>query len=262
MNTKMPVLFLGHGSPMNAIEENEFVKGFRDIALEIRQPKAIVCISAHWETRGTYLTAMEKPKTIYDFGGFPAELYKVQYNVSGDPNLARKIEENATGKQFNLDYYQWGLDHGAWSVLKHLYPKAEIPVVQMSLDYTKKTSDHLAIAKEINWLRKNDVLVIGSGNIVHNLRLLDWKNINKDNHAFDWTKNVQEKLTKLIINNNIEALTKYENIDSEIKLAIPTPEHYLPMLYCMALRNENEEIKIFNDKAVGGSITMTSFKIG
>ena len=132
----------------------------------------------------------------------------------------------------------------------------------MSLDYTKKMSDHISIAKEIDWLRKNDVLVIGSGNIVHNLRILDWKNINKENHAFDWTRNIQEKVNTLIINNDINALGKYENIDSDIKLAVPTPEHYLPMLYCMALRDENDDIKLFNDKAVGGSITMTSFKIG
>lgn len=262
MHKKMPVLFLGHGSPMNAIEENEFVKGFRDIAQEIRQPKAIICISAHWETRGTYLTAMEKPKTIHDFGGFPAELYNVQYNAPGNATLALKIKENACNNDIKLDNEQWGLDHGAWSVLKHLYPKAEIPVIQMSLDYTKKMSDHISIAKEIDWLRKNDVLMIGSGNIVHNLRILDWKNINKENHAFDWTRNIQEKVNTLITNNDINALVKYENIDSDIKLAVPTPEHYLPMLYCMALRDENDDIKLFNDKAVGGSITMTSFKIG
>src|SRR5512133_929939 len=165
---KMPVLFLGHGSPMNAIEENEFVAGFRKISADIKKPKAIVCISAHWETRGTFVTAMEHPRTIHDFGGFPKALFDVQYPAPGNPELAKETKSIITKTEVGLDE-KWGLDHGAWSVIKHLYPNADVPVIQMSLDYYQSPQYHYELAKELASLRYKGVLIIGSGNVVHNL---------------------------------------------------------------------------------------------
>ncbi|MCB9195048.1 MAG: 4,5-DOPA dioxygenase extradiol, partial [Flavobacteriales bacterium] len=170
---RMPVLFLGHGSPMNAIEENEFVTGFRNAAKNIPTPKAILCISAHWETKGTYVTAMQNPRTIHDFGGFPKALFDVQYPAPGNPELAKETAKLITSTEVHFDQ-QWGLDHGAWSVIKHLYPKANIPVIQMSIDYTKSAQYHYDLAKQIKSLRNKGVLVIGSGNMVHNLGAVDW----------------------------------------------------------------------------------------
>lgn len=174
---KMPVLFLGHGSPMNAIEENEFVTGFRNIAKDIPKPNAILCISAHWETKGTFVTAMKNPTTIHDFGGFPKELFEVQYPAPGSPDLAKETKFLITKTDVGLDD-KWGLDHGAWSVIKHLYPNADIPVIQLSLDYSQTPQYHYELAQQINSLRKKGVLIIGSGNIVHNLRMVEWKRLN------------------------------------------------------------------------------------
>lgn len=174
---KMPVLFLGHGSPMNAIEENEFVTGFRNIAKDIPKPNSILCISAHWETKGTFVTAMKNPTTIHDFGGFPKELFEVQYPAPGSPDLAKETKFLITKTDVGLDD-KWGLDHGAWSVIKHLYPNADIPVIQLSLDYSQTPQYHYELAQQINSLRKKGVLIIGSGNIVHNLRMVEWKRLN------------------------------------------------------------------------------------
>lgn len=174
---KMPVLFLGHGSPMNAIEENEFVTGFRNIAKDIPKPNSILCISAHWETKGTFVTAMKNPTTIHDFGGFPKELFEVQYPAPGSPDLAKETKFLITKTEVGLDD-KWGLDHGAWSVIKHLYPNADIPVIQLSLDYSQTPQYHYELAQQINSLRKKGVLIIGSGNIVHNLRMVEWKRLN------------------------------------------------------------------------------------
>ena len=167
----MPVLFLGHGSPMNAIEENEFVQGFRNVGKEIPKPNAVLCISAHWETKGTYVTAMEKPKTIHDFGGFPKELYEVQYPAPGNPELANETKSIVKKTEIGLDV-NWGLDHGAWSVIKHMYPNADVPVIEMSLDYSQSPQHHYELAKELAPLRKKGVLIVGSGNMVHNLRMV------------------------------------------------------------------------------------------
>ena len=258
---KMPVLFLGHGSPMNAIEENEFVEGFRNIAKSIPKPTAILCVSAHWETPGTFVTAMELPKTIHDFGGFPQALFDVQYPAPGSPALANEIKSLITTTSVKLDY-NWGLDHGAWSVIKHMYPKAEIPVVQMSLDYSQKPQYHYNLIKELASLRKKGVLIIGSGNMVHNLRLVAWDKFNSDNYAFDWALEASEKMKKYILAGDHKQLINYSSQGKAFELAIPTPEHYLPLLYALALKEENEDVKLFNDKAVAGSLTMTSVKIG
>lgn len=258
---KMPALFLGHGSPMNAIEENEFVDGFRNTGKSIPKPEAILCISAHWKTRGTFLTAMEQPKTIHDFGGFPKALYEVQYPAPGFPKLAEGIKAFLPENTVELDY-GWGLDHGAWSVIKHLYPEADVPVIQMSLDYLQTPQYHYGLMKELAFLRKLGVLIIGSGNMVHNLRLMDWENYDKDNYAFDWALEASEKMKDYILSSDHKKLINYRCHGKAFELAIPTPEHYLPLLYVLALKEENEEVKLFNDKAVAGSITMTSVKIG
>jgi len=256
---KMPILFLGHGSPMNAIEENEFVKGFREIGAEIPRPTAILCISAHWETRGTFVTSMEKPETIHDFGGFPRELYEVEYPAPGSPEMAREVMEIVTKTKIEPDY-QWGLDHGAWSVIKHLYPDASVPVVQLSLDYTKPAEYHYQLAKELSPLRKKGVLIIGSGNMIHNLRLAAWDKLN-DHFAYDWAIEADARMKKFMQEENHQVLIDYTAQGEPFHLAIPTPEHYLPLLYILALKEKQESITLFNDKIVAGSLSMTSLKI-
>jgi len=257
---KMPVLFLGHGSPMNAIEENEFVAGFRRIGKEIQKPCAVLCVSAHWETRGTFVTAMERPRTIYDFGGFPKALYEVQYPAPGDPDLAAETKNLVTSKEVGLNN-SWGLDHGAWSVIRHLYPDADIPVIQMSLDYNMSPQDHYDLAKEISPLRRRGVLIVGSGNIVHNLSLVAWDKLDSVDYGFEWAIEAREKLNGLIFTDNHPALINYNRLGRSVQLSIPTPEHYLPLLYVLAIKERGENITLFNDKPVAGSLTMTSLKI-
>jgi len=257
---KMPALFLGHGSPMNAIEDNEFVRGFRAIGKEIEKPNAILCISAHWETKGTMVTAMQNPKTIHDFGGFPQALFDVQYPAPGSPELAAQTKEIITTAEVQLDE-KWGLDHGAWSVIKHMYPNADIPVIQMSLDYTKPPKYHYELAKELAQLRKKGVLIIGSGNMVHNLREVEFSKRFEDNYAFDWARDANMKMKEYIRTDNHQPLIDYRSQGKAFKLAIPTPEHYLPLLYTLALKDNKDTIEIFNDKAIAGSLTMTSVKI-
>ena len=258
---KMPVLFLGHGSPMNAIEENEFVQGWRTIGKTLPKPAAILCISAHWETKGTFVTAMERPRTIHDFGGFPKELFNVQYPASGSPKFAAETKQIVTKTSIGLDE-QWGLDHGCWSVVKHLYPNADVPVFQMSLDYGKSAQYHYELAKELAVLRTKGVLIIGSGNIVHNLAMIAWDKMQVPNYGYDWAIEANEKMKQFILTNNHEALIKYTSQGKAFDLAIPSPDHYLPLLYILALKNETEKVSIFNDKAVMGSLTMTSLAIG
>lgn len=256
----MPVLFLGHGSPMNAIEENEFVQGFRKVGKEIPKPSAIIVVSAHWETNGTFVTAMEKPKTIHDFGGFPKELYEVQYPAPGNPELAREVKSKVKKADVGLDV-NWGLDHGAWSVVKHLYPNADVPVIQMSLDYRQSPQYHFELARELSSLRKKGVLIIGSGNMVHNLRMVDWRRLDEVDYGYDWALEASEKMKKIILSGDYKQLINYQSQGKEFNLAVPTPEHYLPLLYALALKEESEDVTLFNDKAVGGSLTMTSVKI-
>jgi 4,5-DOPA dioxygenase extradiol len=257
---QMPVLFLGHGSPMNAIEENEFVRGFREIGKSIPRPSAILCISAHWETRGTYVTAMENPPTIHDFGGFPQELFEVQYPAPGSPELAEETKQLITRTEVGLDQ-KWGLDHGCWSVVKHLYPNADVPVIQLSLDYYRDAGNHFELAKELAALRRKGVLIVGSGNMVHNLRMVAWDRLNDDEYGYDWAIEASEKMKHFILDGDFQQLINYKAQGKAFELSIPTPEHYLPLLYALALKEDNETIKLFNDKAVAGSLTMTSLKI-
>lgn len=256
----MPVLFLGHGSPMNAIEENEFVAGFRKISKEIPRPEAILCISAHWETRDTFVTAMENPRTIHDFGGFPKELYEVQYPAPGSPELAAEITQTVKKASVMPDH-KWGLDHGSWSVVKHLYPGADIPVIQMSLDIGKTPKQHYELAGELNSLRKKGVLIVGSGNMVHNLRMVAWNKINVSGYGYDWAVEASTKMKRYILDGNHQALINYSGQGKSFELAIPTPEHFIPLLYVLALKEEKETPVIFNDAALGGSLTMTSLMI-
>ena len=252
----MPVLFLGHGSPMNAIEENEFVAGFRNIGKTLPKPKAILCVSAHWETRGTFVTAMEKPITIHDFGGFPCELFEVQYPAPGSPELAKEAKELVKKAEVGLDQ-KWGLDHGAWSVIKHLYPDADVPVIEMSLDYYQTPHNHYELARELKSLRGKGILIIGSGNMVHNLGLVAWNKLN-DVYGYDWALEASAKMKSFILNGDHQSLINYSSQGKAFDLSIPTPEHYLPLLYALALKDENENITFFNDSPVAGALSMTS----
>ncbi|KFF08530.1 4,5-DOPA-extradiol-dioxygenase [Flavobacterium hydatis] len=257
---KMPVLFLGHGSPMNAIEENEFVAGFRNLAKTLPQPNAILCVSAHWYTKGTKVTAMEMPKTIHDFGGFPQALFDVQYPAKGSLELAVETKRILSPVEIELDE-TWGLDHGAWSVIKHLYPEANVPVIQLSIDYTKSGQYHFELAQKLQSLRHKGVLIIGSGNIVHNLRLVDFHNYDRDNYGYDWAIEARQTVNDYLLDGNFQPLINYEKMDRAIQLAIPTPDHYLPLLYTLGLKDKSEELSLFNDKLLAGSLSMTSVKI-
>lgn len=258
---RMPVLFLGHGSPMNAIEDNEFSKGWRMTAQALPKPRVILCVSAHWETRGTFVTAMEKPKTIHDFGGFPKALFDVQYPAPGSPEWAAETKKTVTGTEVGLDE-QWGLDHGCWSVLKHMYPDADVPVLQLSLDYGQPASYHYALARQLSVLRNKGVLIVGSGNMVHNLRMVAWDKMDQPEYGYDWALQAGEIMKKRILDNDFSALVNYTALGKDVQLAVPTPEHYLPLLYTLALKESREELSLFNDKTLMGSIAMTSIKIG
>jgi 4,5-DOPA dioxygenase extradiol len=257
----MPLLFVGHGSPMNAIEENQFTAGWKAVAATIPKPDAILCISAHWETQGTFFTAMDKPRTIHDFGGFPGELYEIQYSAPGNPELAQTAKDVIVKTNAGLDM-KWGLDHGCWSVLKHMYPNADVPVVQMSIDHYKPPDYHYELAKDLALIRKRGVLIIGSGNMVHNLGLVAWDKMNDPEFGFDWALEANEKMKNHILSGDHKSLIDYKSQGRVFSLAIPTPEHFLPLLYVLALKNEGERITLFNDVAVMGSLTMTSIKIG
>ncbi|KIA82347.1 dioxygenase [Kaistella solincola] len=258
---KMPVLFLGHGSPMNAIEENQFVQGFRNISKEIPRPNAILCVSAHWFTNGTFVTAMQDPKTIHDFYGFPKELFEVEYSAPGSPELAKETTELLLPEIVEEDH-SWGLDHGAWSVIKHLYPNAEIPVIQLSIDYSKPPQYHFDLAKKLQKLREKGILIIGSGNIVHNLRMVDWKNINTAGAGWDWAIEAREMTNNWLLDGNFQNLINYQNQGIALQTAVPSPDHYLPLLYSLALKEKTDDLSLFNDELIGGSLSMTSVRIG
>ncbi|MEX1189014.1 MAG: 4,5-DOPA dioxygenase extradiol [Bacteroidia bacterium] len=258
-SSKMPVLFIGHGSPMNAIEENSFVTGIRKVGKEVQKPSAILCISAHWETKGTFVTAMESPRTIHDFGGFPKELYDVQYPAPGSPDLARETKRIVSQTDIGLDL-NWGLDHGAWSVIKHLYPAADVPTIQLSIDYTKPAQYHFELAKELSSLRQKGVLIVGSGNMVHNLGLVAWEKLSGEPYAYDWAIEASEAMKSDILNENFQNLVEFKKRGKAFDLAIPTPEHFIPLLFALALKDKNDETSIFNDHPIGGSLSMTSIK--
>ena len=259
-DTLQPVLFVGHGSPMNAIETNEFTRQWKQLGDTLEPPTAILCVSAHWLTNGTFVTAMEMPKTIHDFGGFPQELFAVDYPAPGMPSLAEDIQHHITSTRVGLDK-EWGLDHGTWSVVKHIYPQANIPVVQLSIDYFKPPEYHYNLAKHLLDLRKKGVLIIGSGNMVHNLKMIAWNKI-EETFGFDWALEINNVFKSKILDGNHLDLIRYQQLHKEIAKAIPTPDHYYPLLYALALQTPQDDIQFFNDKPVAGSLTMTSLKIG
>ncbi len=255
---KMPVLFVGHGSPMNALEDNEYSRSWRNLGQTLPKPKAIICVSAHWLTRGTHITAMEKPKTIHDFGGFPKALFEAEYLAPGSPELAKETAALFVGKQVGLDQ-DWGLDHGCWSVLRQMYPDANIPVLQLSIDYHQPAQYHYDLVKVLSSLRRKGVLIVGSGNMVHNLGMVAW---NMPEKGFDWAEEMNTTFKKYISEGNHQPLIEYQKLGKAAQLAIPTPDHYYPLLYTLGLQEKNEDVSFFNDKAMMGSLSMTSVRIG
>jgi 4,5-DOPA dioxygenase extradiol len=256
-----PTLFVGHGSPMNAIEQNEFSEKWKKIVSDFEKPKAIICISAHWLTRGTFVTAMEMPKTIHDFGGFPKALFDVEYPAPGSLDVAHWTKESIKSANV-LEDHEWGLDHGTWSVLRNMYPEATIPVIQLSIDYTKPLSYHFQLAQELKALRKKGVLIIGSGNMVHNLGMVAWDKINSPGFGFDWTLEIDTVFKQKIESRDYQSLINWSSLHNQISLAIPTLDHYIPLIYSVGLSDKQDEISFFNDKAIAGSLTMTSVQFG
>ncbi len=257
----MPVLFVGHGSPMNGIENNDFSNYWAKLAKQMPQPKAVICISAHWLTKGTYVTAADNPQTIHDFGGFPQALFDVQYPAPGDPKLAEETTKLFEPGKVGLDH-EWGLDHGTWTVVKHMYPNANIPVLQLSIDYYQKGMYHVELAKNLMSLRKKGVLIMGSGNMVHNLRMVAFDKINEPEYGYDWAFEMNNKFKELIVKGDNQSLADYEKLGPSAKLAVPTPDHYWPLMYILGLRQKNEEAQFFNDRVMAGSLTMTSVRFG
>jgi 4,5-DOPA dioxygenase extradiol len=262
---KMPVLFVGHGSPMNAIEDNLSSRGWKEAAQTLPKPKAILCISAHWETWGTLVTGMEQPRTIHDFGGFPRALFEAQYPAPGSLELAETVQRTVKKTTVNADR-EWGLDHGAWSVLLQMYPQADIPVVQLSMDYTQPPQFHYDLAKELAPLRQQGVLILGSGNMVHNLRRIVFRTGSlgdfNEPYGLDWALEASALFKQLINEDRHTELINYTALGAAVQLAVPTPEHYLPLLYILALKEPGESHRYFNDYPLAGSLTMTSLVVG
>lgn len=263
---KMPVLFVGHGSPMNAIEDNEFSRKWFKIAREIPVPVAVLCISAHWLTRGTFVTAASEQKTIHDFGGFPRELFEVQYPAPGFPALAEETRKLIKTTNVGLDH-DWGFDHGSWSVVKNMYPEAHIPMIQLSIDYYRPGEYHYELARQLSALRKKGVLILGSGNMVHNLRKIALPagadpaaGFNVE-YGFDWAYEMNDIFKRHIADKNHRPLFNYTALHKDAHLAVPTPDHYWPLLYALGAQDDQDEVSFFNDKAIAGSLTMTSVLI-
>ena len=252
----MPALFIGHGSPMNAIEDNKFSQAWAEVARSLPKPKAVLCVSAHWETAGTRVTAMEQPKTIHDFYGFPPALFEKRYSAPGSPDLARMAQGLARKAPVELDL-DWGLDHGAWSVLCRMFPDADVPVVQLSLDQRKAPASHYELGRELRGLRKKGVLILGSGNMVHNLGEMVWEDT-----AYDWALAFDERMKGLILSGDHEAIIGYPKLGASARLAVPTPEHYLPLLYVLAAQEESDAVGFFADKVTLGSMSMRSVRLG
>ena len=253
----MPVVFFGHGSPMNTLERNKYTETWRKLGESIPRPKAILCVSAHWYTEGTAVTAMEKPKTIHDFYGFPQALFNVQYPAPGDPRLAARVRELLEPVEIRLDD-SWGLDHGTWSVLMHAYPHAKIPVIQLSIDGTRAPEFHYEAGKRLAPLRDEGVLVAGSGNVVHNLRLMK----RAGGPAFDWAVRFNESIREALASRDHRALVDFEKLGEAARLSVPTPEHYLPLLYVAALQGDDEPLSFVVDGYDLGSVSMLTVAAG
>lgn len=257
----MPTLFIGHGSPMNGIETNEFSLQWQELGKTLPRPKAVLVVSAHWLTRGTHVTAMDFPETIHDFGGFPKSLHEVQYPAPGEPALADWLEEHFSSPTIHTSH-EWGLDHGAWTVVRHMYPEAEIPVLQLSIDYHQPPAFHYDLGRQLGILRRKGVLVIGSGNMVHNLRMVAWDKLAEPGFGYDWAIEMNAFFKSRIAGSSHGDLLDLENMGNAGRLAIPTPDHYYPLLYILGMQGKTESVSFFNDRLVGGSLTMTSVKVG
>ncbi len=259
MQKLMPVVFVGHGSPMNAIQDNEFTKALHAFAKTIAKPKAILCISAHWMVNSTLVTGLDDPEQIYDFYGFPQELYEVKYQPKGSLALAKEVVKLLGNHKAGLDT-EWGIDHGTWTVLKHLYPQCDIPVIQLSLDAGKSERQHYELAKKLSELRKKDVLILGSGNVVHNLAIIDWAQFAKKSPP--WALDFDQYVKGALDSGNDELLINYAENNQSAAYAVATNEHYLPMLYVCALRNKGEKLSYFYEGFQHSSISMRCFAIG
>lgn len=255
---RMPALFIGHGSPMNVLQDNQFTQSWQRLGAQIPRPKAILAISAHWTTRGTAVTAMEAPATIHDFGGFPQELFDIGYPAAGDPALAARVRALLAPTPVQMDQ-SWGLDHGSWSVLCKMYPAAEVPVVQLSIDLTQDAAYHLDLGRRLAPLRDQGVLIIGSGNLVHNLHTLSWDGTAP---ALDWALRFNHSMRDCLLANDRAQLLNAMTADPDARLAVPTPEHFLPLLYIVGSRQADETITLFNDVIELGSIGMLSVGFG
>jgi 4,5-DOPA dioxygenase extradiol len=258
MDHPMPAIFFGHGNPLNALQQNEWTEAWANIGRSIPRPRAIVCVSAHWYLPGTLVTAMPAPRTIHDFGGFPRELYQVQYPARGSIELANRIQQ-LLASLVDLDH-AWGLDHGTWSVLMHVYPDADVPVVQLSIDETQPPAFHFELGKRLSPLRDEEVLITGSGNLVHNLHTYAWGRHTPE--PFDWAVRFEELANRLIVAGDFEPLIDYENLGRDALLAIPTPDHYLPLLYVLGAKRANDAISFPVTGVDGGSVSMLTVQVG
>jgi 4,5-DOPA dioxygenase extradiol len=257
---RMPVLFLGHGSPMNAIEDNAYRRSWQALGAEFGKdrpkPQLILCVSAHWLTRGWRLTAMDQPKTIHDFGGFPQALFDQQYPAPGAPAVAQEISRTIVQPPVGLDAGEWGLDHGTWSVLKPMFPKADIPVLQLSMDYSRPPAEHLALGRQLKALRERGVLIVGSGNIVHNLRAV--RRDASSNQAYDWAVEFDRTIAARMEKGDLAGLADFQKLGPVAQMAHPTHEHYLPLLYAAGAVDPKEPLRFFNDSYQSASISMRS----
>ena len=259
MSTRMPAIFFGHGNPMNALVRNDWSKAWAAIDASVPCPRAVLCISAHWYLPGTLVTAMRNPPTIHDFGGFPQELYEVGYPAPGDPELARHVQDLLSPLPVGLDE-SWGLDHGTWSVFRHVYPDAAVPIVQLSIDERQPSAFHFKLGKRLAALRDEDILIAGSGNLVHNLREYAWGRHMRD--PYDWAVRFERKAKELMLAGDYRALINYESLGHDALLSIPTPDHYLPLLYVLAARREEDGFSFPVEGIEGGSMSMLTVRIG
>jgi 4,5-DOPA dioxygenase extradiol len=255
----LPAIFFGHGNPMNALLSNAYTQAWQRIGAELPRPKAILSISAHWYVPGTGLTISTSPRTIHDFGGFPRELYQVRYPAPGDPALARRVQQMLAPLPVTLDE-TWGLDHGTWSVLCHVYPNADVPIVQLSIDETREPSFHFDLGRRLASLREEGVLIVGSGNLIHNLHAYGWGRHVPE--PYDWAVRFEQQTRDLLQEQNYRPLIDYEDLGRDAQLSVPTPDHYLPLLYVIAARQQNEPVSFPVEGVDGGSVSMLTVKIG
>jgi 4,5-DOPA dioxygenase extradiol len=259
MSKPMPAVFFGHGNPMNALDRNEYTEGWAQIGSQLPRPKAILCVSAHWYFPATAVTAVPRPRTIHDFGGFPRELYEVEYPAPGDPELAHRVKDLLAPVSVGLDT-GWGLDHGTWSVLCHAFPEADVPVIQLSIDETQPAKFHYETAKRLSGLRDEGVLIAGSGNLVHNLHAYAWGR--QQVEPLDWAVRFEERARGLLLDGVHDPLIAYETLGRDATLSVPTPDHYLPLLYVIAQMRDGEQLSFPVEGFDGGSVSMLSVQVG